>query len=216
MKSFLVIGLGKFGKSCAKELANLNYDVLGVDENPRLVNEAASYLTHVVQADSTDEDFLKSIGISSFDSCIVAIGDNQEASVMITVLLKEHGAKHIVAKAQSELHAKILKKIGADEIVLPEYDMGIKLAHSLCHKNIYDLVDISDNYSIVSVTAPKEWINKSLGELSPRDKYGVNVIAIESTSNEPNVFPNAHTVINKNDVVVVIGDNENLEKLKLL
>lgn len=216
MKSFLVIGLGRFGRSFARELVNLNYEVLGVDINPRIVNEAASYLTHTVQADSTDEDFLKSLGVKSFDSCIVAIGDNQEASVMITVLLKEHGAKHIIAKAQSELHAKILKKVGADQTILPEYDMGIKLAHSLTHKNIYDLIDISDNYSIVSITAPKEWINKSLGELSPRDKYGVNIIAIESSINEPNVFPNATTIINKNDVVVVIGENDNLKKLKNL
>ena len=216
MKSFLVIGLGKFGKSCARELVNLNYDVLGVDENPRLVHEASSYLTHAVNADCTDEDFLSSLGIDSYDSCIVAIGDNQEASVMITVLLKEYGAKYIVAKAQSELHAKILEKVGADKIVLPEHDTGIKLAHSLCHKNIYDLIDISENYSIVSITAPKEWINKSLSELSPRDKYGVNVIAIESSLTEPNVFPNANTVINKNDVVIVIGENENLETLKML
>ena len=89
---------------------------------------------------------------------------------MITVLLKEHGAKNIIAKAQSELHAKILRKVGADQVVLPEYDMGKKLAHSLSHKNIYDLVDISSNYSIGSITAPKEWINKTLGELSPRDR----------------------------------------------
>lgn len=216
MKSFLVIGLGKFGKSCAKELTELNYEVLGVDENPRLVAEASSYLTHTVQADSTDEDFLKSIGVDSYDSCIVAIGDNQESSVMITVLLKEHGAKNIIAKAQSELHAKILRKVGADQVVLPEYDMGKKLAHSLSHKNIYDLVDISSNYSIGSITAPKEWINKTLGELSPRDRYGVNVIAIESNSSEPNVFPNASTIINKNDTVVVIGDNEKLKELKSL
>ncbi len=216
MKSFLVIGLGKFGKSCAKELTELNYEVLGVDENPRLVTEASSYLTHAVQADSTDEDFLKSIGVDSYDSCIVAIGDNQESSVMITVLLKEHGAKNIIAKAQSELHAKILRKVGADQVVLPEYDMGKKLAHSLSHKNIYDLVDISSNYSIGSITAPKEWINKTLGELSPRDRYGVNVIAIESVSSKPNVFPNANTVINKNDTVVVIGDNEKLKELKSL
>lgn len=216
MKSFLVIGLGKFGKSCAKELTDLNYEVLGVDENPRLVAEASSYLTHTVQADSTDEDFLKSIGVDNYDACIVAIGDNQESSVMITVLLKEYGAKKIIAKAQSELHAKILRKVGADQVVLPEYDMGKKLAHSLSHKNIYDLVDISSNYSIASITAPKEWINKTLGELSPRDKYGVNIIAIESNSSEPNVFPNASTVISKNDIVVVIGDNEKLKELKNL
>ena len=216
MKSFLVIGLGKFGKSCAKELTDLNYEVLGVDENPRLVAEASSYLTHTVQADSTDEDFLKSIGVDSYDACIVAIGDNQESSVMITVLLKEYGAKKIIAKAQSELHAKILRKVGADQVVLPEYDMGKKLAHSLSHKNIYDLVDISSNYSIASITATKEWVNKTLGELSPRDKYGVNIIAIESNSTEPNVFPNASTVISKNDIVVVIGDNEKLKELKNL
>ena len=118
MKSFLVIGLGKFGRSCAKELCNMGHDVLGVDENLKLVNEASSYLTHTVQADSTDEDFLRSISVNEFDSCIVAIGDDQEASVMITVLLKEHGAKNIVAKAQSEIHAKILEKVGADKIIL--------------------------------------------------------------------------------------------------
>lgn len=214
MKSYLVIGLGKFGRACAKELCNLGHDVLGVDENLRLVNEAASYLTHTVQADSTDEDFLKSISVDDFDSCIVAIGDDQEASVMITVLLKEHGAKNIIAKAQSEIHARILEKVGADKIILPEYDMGIKLAHTLCNTNIYDLVDISPEHSIVSVKAPKEWIGKTLGNLSARDKYGVNIIAIEAESKEANVFPTANTLINKNDTIIVIGGNDDLNKLK--
>ena len=136
MKSFLVIGLGRFGRACAREISNMGYDVLGVDENLKLVNEANSYLTHSVKADSTDEEFLKSIAVNEFDACIVAIGDNQEASVMITVLLKEYGAKYIVAKAQSEIHAKILEKVGADKIILPEYDSGVKLAHTLCNANI--------------------------------------------------------------------------------
>ena len=214
MKSFLVIGLGKFGRSCAKELCNLGHDVLGVDENLRLVNEASSYLTHTVQADSTDEDFLKSIAVNEFDSCIVAIGDNQESSVMITVLLKEHGAKNIIAKAQSEVHAKILEKVGADKVILPEYDMGIKLAHTLCNTSIYDLIDISPEHSIISIKAPKEWIGKTLGNLSAREKYGVNIIAIESELKEANVFPTANTVINKNDTIIVIGVNDDLTKLK--
>lgn len=214
MKSFLVIGLGKFGRSCARELCELGHDVLGVDESLKLVNEASAYLTHTVQADSTDEDFLKSISVSEFDSCIVAIGDDQEASVMITVLLKEHGAKYIIAKAQSELHAKILEKLGADKVILPEYDMGIKLAHTLCDTDIYDLVDISPEHSIVSIKAPREWIGKNLETLSARDKYGVNIIAIESEDKNANVFPTAKTIINKNDSIIVIGDNKNLEKLK--
>lgn len=192
----------------------MGHDVLGVDTNLRIVNEAASYLTHTVQADSTDEDFLKSISVDDFDACIVAIGENQEASVMITVLLKEHGAKNIVAKAQSEIHAKILEKVGADKIILPEHDMGIKLAHTLCNANIYDLVDISPEHSILSIKAPKEWIGKTLGILSARDKYGVNIIAIESETKEANVFPTANTLINKNDTVIVIGRNNDLEKLK--
>ena len=171
MKSFLVIGLGRFGRSCAKELCDLGYDVLGVDQNLKLVNEAATYLTHTVQADATDEDFLKSISIRDFDACVVAIGNNQETSVMITVLLKEHGAKNIVSKAQSDLHAKILKKLGADKIILPEYDMGVKLAHNLCNTNIYDLIDISPEHSIMSIKPPKDWAGKTLGELSARDKY---------------------------------------------
>ncbi len=214
MKSFLIIGLGKFGRSCAKELCTLGHDVLGVDESLKLVNEASAYLTHTVQADSTDEDFLKSISIDDFDSCIVAIGDNQEASVMITVLLKEHGAKNIIAKAQSEIHAKILEKVGADKVILPEHDMGIKLAHTLCNANIYDLVDISPEHSIISIKAPKEWVGKNLETLSARDKYGVNIIAIESEDKNANVFPTAKTVINKNDSIIVIGGNKALDKLK--
>jgi len=214
LKSFLIIGLGKFGRSCARELCNMGHDVLGVDENLKLVNEASSYLTHTVQADSTDEDFLKSIAVSDFDSCIVAIGDDQEASVMITVLLKEHGAKNIIAKAQSEIHAKILEKVGADKIILPEYDMGVKLAHTLCNANLYDLIDISPEHSILSIKAPKAWIGKTLGNLAAREKYGVNIIAIESELKEANVFPTATTEINKNDTITVIGGNEDLTKLK--
>jgi len=214
LKSYLIIGLGKFGRSCARELCNMGHDVLGVDENLKLVNEASSYLTHTVQADSTDEDFLKSISVNDFDSCIVAIGDDQEASVMITVLLKEHGAKNIIAKAQSEIHAKILEKVGADKVILPEYDMGIKLAHTLCNMNIYDLIDISPEHSIVSIKAPKEWVGKTLGTLSAREKYGVNIIAIESELKEANVFPTASTSIHKNDTITVIGGNDALTKLK--
>jgi len=214
LKSFLIIGLGRFGRSCARELCNMGHDVLGVDESLKLVNEASSYLTHTVCADATNEDFLKSIAIDDFDSCIVAIGDNQEASVMITVLLKEHGAKHITAKAQSEIHTKILEKVGADKIILPEYDTGIKLAHTLCNTNIYDLVDISPEHSILTICPPKEWIGKTLGDLSVRDRYGVNIIAIESENKKANVFPTATTLIQKNDTVIVIGGNENLEKLK--
>lgn len=214
MKSFLIIGLGKFGRSCAKELFNMGHDVLGVDTNLKLVNDAASYSTHTVQADSTNEEFLKSISIDTFDSCIVAIGDNQEASIMITVLLKEYGAKHIIAKAQSEIHSKMLKKLGADTVILPEHDIGIKLAHSLCNTNIYDLIDISPEHSIISIKPPKEWINKTLGELSVREKYGVNIIAIESISKDANVFPTATTLINRDDTVLVIGENTNLNILK--
>jgi len=214
LKSYLIIGLGKFGRSCAKELCNMGHDVLGVDEDLRIVNDAATYLTHTVQADSTNEDFLRSISVDDFDSCIVAIGDDQEASVMITVLLKEHGAKNIIAKAQSEIHAKILEKVGADKVILPEYDMGVKLAHTLCNTNIYDLVDISPEHSIISIKAPKEWVGKTLGKLSARDKYGVNIIAIESESKDANVFPTANTLIQKNDTIIVIGGNNDLTKLK--
>jgi len=214
LKSFLVIGLGRFGRSCAKELCDLGYDVLGVDQNLKLVNEAANHLTHTVQADCTDEDFLKSIPIKDFDSCIIAIGDNQETSVMATVLLKEYGAKNIVAKAKSDLHAKILKKLGADKIILPEHDMGVKLAHTLCNTNIYDLIDISPEHSIMSIKPPKDWAGKTLGELSARDKYGINIIAIESDENDANVFPTASTVIEQNDTLIVIGNNENLNILQ--
>lgn len=214
MKSFLVIGLGRFGTSCAQALNDMNYEVLGVDQDVNLVNNIAPYVTHAVTADSTNEDFLSTIGVDKFDACIVAIGDNQEASVMITVLLKEYGAKYVIAKAHNDLHAKVLSKIGADRVVLPERDMAIKLAHNLYNKNIYDMIDISPDYSIITIQSPKSWCGKTLIELSPRDKYGVNVIAIESSPKDINVLPNANTVIRENDILVVIGHNEELNKLK--
>ncbi|MBQ7668902.1 MAG: TrkA family potassium uptake protein [Clostridia bacterium] len=216
MKSFLVIGLGRFGTSCAQALSEMNHEVLGVDEDARLVNNIAPYVTHAVVADCTNEEFLSTIGVNKFSACIVAIGDNQEASVMITVLLKEYGAKYIVAKAHNDLHAKVLSKIGADRIVLPEKDTARKLATNLCHKNIYDLVDISPDYSIISVKAPKPWWNKTLIELSPRDKFGINIIAIESSEDNINVLPNANTIIHDEDVLVVVGKNTELEKIKKL
>jgi len=214
MKSFLIIGLGRFGTSCAYALNDMNYEVLGVDEDARLVNNIAPYITHAVVADSTNEDFLSTIGVDKFDACIVAIGDNQEASVMITVLLKEYGAKYIIAKAHNDLHAKVLSKIGADRVVLPERDMAIKLAHNLYNKNIYDMIDISPDYSIITIQAPKSWCGKTLQELSPRDQFKVNIIAIESSPTDINVLPTATTMIKDNDILVVIGSNEELDKLK--
>lgn len=214
MKSFLIIGLGRFGTSCAKSLNDMNYEVLCVDQDVNLVNDIAPYVTHAVTADSTNEDFLSTIGVDKFDACIVAIGDNQESSVMITVLLKEYGAKYIIAKANNDLHAKVLSKIGADKVVLPERDMAIKLAHNLYNKNIYDMIDISPDYSIITIQSPKAWINKTLIEISPRDKYSVNIIAIESSPTDINVLPKADTVIKNHDILVVIGNNNELNKLK--
>ena len=166
MKSFLVLGLGRFGRSVATTLASLGHEVLGVDGDERIVKEVARHLTEALQADITSEEFLKSLDIPHFDAVIVAVGDSMQVSIMVTVLLKELNARRIIAKAQDDFQEKVLVKLGADLVVLPERDLGIKTAHGLVAESLLETVELSADHSIVSVTIPEPWIGKSLGELA--------------------------------------------------
>ncbi|CAG9364380.1 TPA: TrkA family potassium uptake protein [Clostridium perfringens] len=212
-KQFVIIGLGRFGSSVAKTLYALGHDVLAIDYNEDLVQEISDSVTHAVQMDATDENALRTLGLRNFDVAVVTIGANIQASIMATLLVKDMGIKYIIAKGNSDLHAKVLYKIGADRVILPEKDMGVRVAHNLVSSSILDYIELSPDYSIIEIESPKEWYGKSMKELSLRSKYGINVMAIKR-NNEVNISPDADDVINKDDIVVAIGSAEDLTKLE--
>ena len=212
-KQFVVIGLGRFGSSVARTLYALGNDVLAIDISEAAVQEISDSVTHAVQADGTDENVLKSTGIRNFDVAVIGMGDDVQGSIMSTLLVKELGVKYVVAKAQSEIHAKVLYKIGADRVVFPERDMGTRVAHNLASSNILDYIELSSDYSIAEIAAIPDWVGKSLRELNMRSKYGMNVMAIKRNG-DINISPGADDVILKDDVIVVIGGNEELNEIK--
>ncbi|MBN2285421.1 MAG: TrkA family potassium uptake protein [Tissierellales bacterium] len=213
MKQFVVIGCGRFGSSVAKTLCKLGYDVLAIDKDPDKVQEIAEFVTHAVQADAIDENALRTIGIRNFDVAVVTIGSDIQSSIMGTLLAKEMGIKKVVAKAQNELHAKVLYKIGAHKVIFPERDMGIRVAHNLVSSNILDVIEFAPDYSIIEVVAKDDWTDKTLRELKLPSIYGVNVMAIK-TGDDLNISPYAEDVIKKGDTLIVIGDNASLKKLE--
>lgn len=212
-KQFVIIGLGRFGSSIAKTLYSLGNDVLAIDKDEDIVQEIADSVTHAVQLDATDENALRSLGIRNFDVAVVTIGDNIQSSIMATLLVKELGVKYIIAKGHSDLHAKVLYKIGADRVVLPEKDMGIRVAHNLVSANILDYIELSDEYSVMEIQVLDEWAGKTLKELKLRSKYGINVMAIKR-GDEVNLSPAADDIIEENDIIVAIGSAEDLSKLE--
>lgn len=211
-KQFAVIGLGRFGTSLALTLSSLGHDVLAVDTSEQAVQKVANEVTHSVQADARDESALKALGIRNFDVVVVAIGNDLEANILITVMLKELGIKHVVVKAQSNLHGKVLEKVGADKVVYPEKDMGIRLAQSLVSSNVMDYIELHPNYSIMEVLAPFAYTNKTLGELDLRAKYGLSVLAIKKNDTIV-VAPGADSKVEKGDALILLGHNKVLSKL---
>lgn len=213
MKSYIVLGLGRFGQSFAKALSELGHDVLGVDHDEKIVQQFSEEVTHVVTAEASSEEFLRSVGVQNFEAAIVAIGDNIQSSIMTTVLLKELGAKHVIAKAQNDLHAKVLYKVGADMVVFPERDMGIRAANNLVSNRIIEVLEISPDYSIMEANVPPGWIGKTIGELAVRARYGVNVIAVRK-GDHLDVLPTADTRFEEKDIIAVMGKNTNLKNLQ--
>lgn len=212
-KQFVVIGLGRFGASIATTLYSLGNDVLVIDKNEDLIQDIASEVTHAVQADATDENALKALGIRNFDVAIISIGGDIQSSVMATLIVRELGVKYIIAKGNGELHAKVLYKIGADRVVLPEKDMGVRVAHNIISSSILDYIELSSDYSIMEVKAFKDWVGKDLKSLDLRKKYGINVIAIK-TGEKINLNPAADDIVCKDNVIVAIGSAEALNSLE--
>ena len=213
MKSFVVLGIGRFGSSLARTLYKLEHEVLAVDADEDIVQDIADHVTHAVVGDCVDEHTLRSLGVRNFDVAVVAIGGNLQSSILATVVLKDMGVKHIVAKAQSELHAKVLKRVGADKVVFPEYDMGVRLANNLSSENILDYIELSSEYSIAEIVVPHNWIGRSLKDLNVRARYGITILACKNESGI-HVAPTSDYILEKNDDLVVLGSNDDLTSLQ--
>ncbi|QDR80887.1 potassium channel family protein [Sporomusa termitida] len=212
-KQFAVIGLGRFGTSVATTLYTLGYEVLAIDADEDRIQKFSEEVTHVVQADTTDENSLKALGIRNFDVVVVAIGEDVQANVLTTLLLKDLGVKHIVAKARNELHGKMLSKIGADRVVYPERDMGQRVAHNLVSTNVLEYIELSPDLSIVEITAPKTLIGQSLAQANLRAKYEVNVVAIKRGA-ELIVPPQPDENIKPGDIIIFVGQTKGIQKLE--
>lgn len=213
MKQFAVIGLGRFGTSVALTLSKMGFEVLAVDSNEEKVNNIMEHVTHAVQVDAIDEQALKALGIRNFDVVIVAIGQDIQSNILTTVILKELGVKKVVSKAVTDLHGKVLERIGTDKVVFPERDMGVRVAHALVSKNIMDQINISPDYSILELMAPRNFVGKTLEASNVRGKYGVTVLAIRRGNNVI-ISPGARQVVEEGDVLVVVGRNDKIRSLE--
>lgn len=211
MKQIAVLGLSRFGVSVAQSLTSMGVEVLGVDNDPEKVADMVHHVTHVVQADILDGDALDSLGLRNFDAVVLSI-KNVEISCLAVIALKDHGAGRIVAQATSDAHAKILERIGADKVIMPEKDMGIRLARNLASNNLVDYMELSARHSLMEIQALDEWVGRTLRDSNIRSKYGVNVVAIRS-GKSLNVAPTAEDIIHDGDLMVVIGENADLDKL---
>lgn len=212
MKEIAVIGLGKFGVSVATAYAREGGSVLAIDIDEDKIQEIADEVTYAVRADVSEPDVVRNLGLENVDVAIIAISDNLEASVMATILSKEVGVPQVIVKAQNDVHAKVLTKVGADRIVFPEKEFGVKIARNIAMTHFRDIIDLKDDYSIVEATVPKSWVGKNLTELNPRKKYGLNVIAIR---NGEKLTVNLDPVesFTADSTLVVIGRNELISKV---
>jgi len=215
MKQFAVIGIGRFGSAVAERLYELGHEVLAIDTDEEAIQKISDKVTHSVAADATDESVLKSLGIRNFDVGVVAIGSDIQSSIIVTLMLKEMGVPYVVAKAQNDTHAKVLLKIGADRVVFPERDMGERVAHNLVATNIMEYIELSSEHSILEFIVPRNWIGKDLRDLNLRAKYGVNAVGIKNTENNHiNISPKADYEIKEGDILIVVGNNDDLKKIE--
>lgn len=228
MKQFVVIGLGRFGSSIARALSEKNFEVLAIDEKEQNIKGMEGLVSQAIVMDATDEKGLKEIGVASFDTAIVSMGETVEDSIMITLTLKEMGIRQVIVKAHNELHAKILKKVGADRIIFPEREMAERLAESLASPRIFDFIELSKTHGIIEMVTPKKFVGSTLKDLKLRTKYGVSAIAIKrkipftrddgSTDFKEEIVigPGPADEIIAGDVLILLGHYENLGKVEKL
>lgn len=212
-KQYAVFGLGNFGKHLALGLENLGCEVIVVDNSMEKIQEIADKVSYAMCANIEDPEVIKSLGARNLDGAVIAISENFGTSIMATIMAKEIGIPYVLAKAQSSLHATVLKKVGADAVVYPEKEMGRRIARTMVSGNFADWIELSPDYSLVEIEIPDEWIGKRLVDLQIREKYGINVVGtIENGVVDVTINP--QRPFNKNLIVILIGSNEALQKLK--
>ena len=212
-KTYAVFGLGKYGSAVAKELVKIGAEVLAVDINEEKVNEAVKEIPFCKCADVTDPEVLKQLGISNIDVVVISIATNLEACVMATMLCKEMGVKTVISKCSSEMNCKILSKVGADRVIIPESESGIRLAKNLVSSGFVDILDISNDVSMVELEVRPEWENKSLLELDLRKKYSINIVSVIEDG-KASVIIDPEKPLKKSMRLIVIADTAKLRKLK--
>ena len=214
-KQFLVIGLGRFGVSVAGTLTEAGHSVVGIDQSEDRIQRVSEEIADVIKCDATDADILESIGISDYEAVIVCIGEKYiQNSILVTLLLKEKGAKKIIAKAGTKTQGRVLSKVGADIIVYPEKDMGERVARNLVSSNIIDFLRVSPDVSIIEIPVPETIVGKNLIELNLRHKYGVTIISIKNSKNKIMSPPDINYKFQKDDVLTLIGEDKLLKKLR--
>lgn len=211
-KNVLVLGLGRFGSALAKKLFEKDVEVMAVDRDYTKVQKMSDSVTYAAQADMTDEDAMKDLGIKNFDIAVIATGSNIEASIEATLICKDAGITTVIAKATTDTHERILEKIGADKIIFPELDSGERLARVISGSNLLEFIEFSNEFSLAEVRVHKAWVGKDLMELDFRNKYNLNVVAFER-GGKTILNPGPHTKIEKNDLVVLIGRKEDVDKI---
>lgn len=215
MKSYAVIGMGRFGMSAAVRLGELGAEVLVLDQNPERIQQVSNVVTHAVIGDSKDPEVLRTLGVRNYDCAVVAIGSDLAASILTTLNLKELGVPKIICKARDESHRKVLEKVGADRVVIPEQEMAWKLAQSLSSEKVMEYIDLSRDYGIIEFMPPKSWVGKSLRKLDLRSKAGVNIIAIRTASGIK-VSPGPDDAIEESDLIVALGKYTDLDVVQKL
>uniref|UniRef100_A0A7C4YI62 TrkA family potassium uptake protein n=1 Tax=candidate division WOR-3 bacterium TaxID=2052148 RepID=A0A7C4YI62_UNCW3 len=228
MKDIVVIGLGAFGFTVAKELSSKKMNVLVIDKDEEKVENISDSVMQAIIGDATDIEVLKNAGVQNFETAIVSVGDDIPSSIIITLNLKELGLKQVIAKAMNDMQARALRRVGADKIVFPERDSALKLAESIANPSIFEHIELSPDYGLMEVKAPRRFLEKTLSELDVRKEYGVNVIAIKrpnveiseegKTIMKENVIiaPSGNEKIKEGDIIVVVGRYEDLDKINRL
>lgn len=212
-KQVVVIGLGRFGSSVCKELYQLGHEVMALDMDPEKVEDVAEFASQATVADATDKSQLKALGVRNFDQAIIAIGDDLQASVLCTLMLKEIGLEKVWVKARDMQHKKILEKVGADRVIQPEYEMGIRTAHHVDSEKIVDYIDLSKDYSIVEMAATEKIAGKSLLQLDIRVKFNCIILAVKK-GEDVNIAPRPDDVVGVGDILVVMGHRNDLKRLE--
>ena len=213
MKSFCIIGLGRFGQTLAKSLVRGGHEVVIVDRDEEVVNALADYVSDAVIGDPTNEAVLRQAGAADADCVVICISNDLSDCIIITMLLKDMGVKKVVVRANSDLEWRVLEKVGADMVVFPEKQMGERLAYTLDKQNVIEHIQFSGEYSIVETSVPAAWVGKSLIDLSVRREYGVNVIAVTGSGKKMDISPDPKKPFEMGDTVTIIGENRNVDKL---